>query len=68
MDIVYIITHMVMAACVTAIAHVSLISSKHDEKDTLLSEPLIIKGLLLIEGTLKAIYKIAMSILITHLK
>ncbi|WP_372980174.1 hypothetical protein [Mucilaginibacter sp.] len=70
MDTVYIVTHMAMATCIITILYVSLTSPKtiSDQNNNSSNAPLSIMGVKLIVRTLKTLYRIAMSILITHLK
>ena len=59
-----------MAICTITIVHVSLTSpeTNGDQISRVLCDPLFKKGIKLIEQTVKTVYRIAMSILITHLK
>lgn len=70
MEIVYIVTHLVMAICLFAIIHVSLTSPETsvDQYYSLMSSPLLKDGLKSIERTVYTMYRIAMSILITYIK
>jgi hypothetical protein len=59
-----------MAICIITIVHVSLTSleTNSDQFNKVLSDPFFKKGIKLIERTVKTVYRLAMSILITHLK
>jgi hypothetical protein len=70
MDIIYIVTHMAMATCIITILYVLLTFPEtiNNQKNSPLNAPLSIMGVKLIVRTVKTLYKIAVTILITHLK
>jgi hypothetical protein len=70
MEIVYIITHLMMALSIITVVCVSLTSSKanSDQNDSLLNNCLSTKVLKLVDRIVKTVYNIAIGILINYLK
>lgn len=70
MDVFYIITRLMMAICIITIVYVSLSSGEtlRDQNNGSSNRLIFTKGVKPIVRAVKKLYRIAVSIVITHLK